>query len=163
MAVVLVFRPQGLFGLLASPHDAVRDVAQKFRGLQAGPGMLTATILLLGLACAAWWGGPYWQTLAADALILMIFGISLQAMMGLGGLVSFGHAAFFALGGYGAALSHSLWGVSLPVALARAVQRLWQWRLSSARRSCAVPACTWRCCRWRWRKSCGLLRPSGSA
>ena len=48
----------------------------------------------------------------------MIFGISLQSMMALGGLVSFGHAAFFALGAYGAALSHSLWGASLPVALA---------------------------------------------
>ena len=48
----------------------------------------------------------------------MIFGISLQAMMALGGLVSFGHAAFFALGAYGAALSHSLWGASLPLALA---------------------------------------------
>jgi branched-chain amino acid transport system permease protein len=48
----------------------------------------------------------------------MIFGISLQSMMALGGLVSFGHAAFFALGAYGAALSHSLWGASLPLALA---------------------------------------------
>ena len=38
--------------------------------------------------------------------------------MALGGLVSFGHAAFFALGAYGAALSNSLWGASLPVALA---------------------------------------------
>jgi branched-chain amino acid transport system permease protein len=32
--------------------------------------------------------------------------------------VSFGHAAFFALGAYGAALSHSAWGASLPLALA---------------------------------------------
>jgi branched-chain amino acid transport system permease protein len=39
-------------------------------------------------------------------------------MMALGGLVSFGHAAFFALGAYGAALAHSHWGVSLPWALA---------------------------------------------
>ena len=77
--------------------------------------VMTAVVLLAGLG---WWGGPYWQTLAADALILMIFGISLQAMMALGGLVSFGHAAFFALGGYGAALAHSLWGASLPLALA---------------------------------------------
>ena len=38
--------------------------------------------------------------------------------MALGGLVSFGHAAFFALGAYGAALAHSSWGLSLPWALA---------------------------------------------
>ncbi len=119
MAVVLVFRPQGLFGLPASSMDAPREAAQKFRGLALGAaptGVIVAIFVLL--AGAAWLGGPYWQTLVADALILMIFGISLQAMMALGGLVSFGHAAFFALGAYAAALAHSLWGASLPMALA---------------------------------------------
>ena len=122
MALVLVFRPQGLHGAaLTSPESAggVREAAQKFRGLLLGRvWLLVIAAALLLLAGLAWAGGPYWQTLAADALILMIFGISLQAMMALGGLVSFGHAAFFALGGYGAALSHSLWGASLPLALA---------------------------------------------
>ncbi len=121
MAVVLVFRPQGLHGkAIASlePGGVASEAAQKFRGLRLGrfwtSAIAVSFVLLAGLA---WTGGPYWQTLAADALILMIFGISLQAMMALGGLVSFGHAAFFALGAYGAALSHSLWGASLPVAL----------------------------------------------
>lgn len=122
MAVVLVFRPQGLHGLSAAAHElggGVREAAQKFRGLSLGRFWRSALALgFVLLASLAWAGGPYWQTLAADALILMIFGISLQSMMALGGLVSFGHAAFFALGGYGAALSHSLWGASLPVALA---------------------------------------------
>ncbi len=119
MAVVLVFRPQGLNGLLASPADSVREAAQTFRGLALGRAWTVAPVAaLMVLAGLAWAGGPYWQTLAGDALILLIFGISLQAMMALGGLVSFGHAAFFALGGYGAALSHSLWGASLPLALA---------------------------------------------
>jgi branched-chain amino acid transport system permease protein len=122
MAVVLVFRPQGLFGVAPASLESaggVREAAQKFRGLLLGRRWLLALAAALALlAGLAWLGGPYWQTLAADALILMIFGISLQAMMALGGLVSFGHAAFFALGGYGAALSHSLWGASLPLALA---------------------------------------------
>ncbi|WP_341905146.1 ABC transporter permease [Polaromonas sp. YR568] len=122
MAVVLVFRPQGLAGSLAASHAgdaAVREPAQKFQGLASGPRWLAAGgLALVALAALAWWGGPYWQAMAADALILMIFGISLQAMMALGGLVSFGHAAFFALGAYGAALSHTAWGASLPVALA---------------------------------------------
>ena len=122
MAVVLVFRPQGLNGRAVSAQEAgsgVREAAQKFRGLAMGAAgssaIAAAFVLMAGLA---WAGGPYWQALAADALILMIFGISLQSMMALGGLVSFGHAAFFALGAYGAALSHSLWGASLPLALA---------------------------------------------
>jgi branched-chain amino acid transport system permease protein len=120
MAVVLVFRPQGLNGKAVSQDSSgVREAVQKFRGLQRGPaGSSLISLAFVALACLAWVGGPYWQTLAADALILMIFGISLQSMMALGGLVSFGHAAFFALGAYGAALSHSLWGASLPVALA---------------------------------------------
>ena len=122
MALVLVFRPQGLNGMAAAVQgsaDGVREAVQKFRGLGLGWRRNSVLALLFGvLTAVAWSGGPYWQTLAADALILMIFGISLQSMMALGGLVSFGHAAFFALGGYGAALSHSLWGASLPVALA---------------------------------------------
>ncbi len=118
MAVVLVFRPQGLFGLPASAMDAPREVAQKFRGLalDAAP-TLGIVVAFVGVAGVAWLGGPYWQSLVLDALILMIFGISLQTMMALGGLVSFGHAAFFGLGAYGAALSHSLWGAPLPLAL----------------------------------------------
>ena len=38
--------------------------------------------------------------------------------MALGGLVSFGHAASFALGAYAAALAHTAWGLTLPWALA---------------------------------------------
>ena len=118
MAVVLVFRPQGLFGLPAAELDAPRAVAQTFRGLDLGASVTAGIVLVFAVAAGtAWLGGPYWQSLALDALILMVFGISLQAMMALGGLVSFGHAAFFALGAYGAALSHSLWGASLPLAL----------------------------------------------
>jgi branched-chain amino acid transport system permease protein len=122
MAVVLVFRPQGLSGGPAASLEHGgnnREAAQKFRGLRLGRGWSAMAALAFALlATLAWSGGPYWQALAADGLILMIFGISLQSMMALGGLVSFGHAAFFALGAYGAALSHSLWGATLPVALA---------------------------------------------
>ena len=123
MAVVLVFRPQGLSGLAAASLEGhsggIRETAQKFRGLGAGRFKTSVMVLtLVLLSVLAWIGGPYWQTLAGDTLILMIFGMSLQAMMALGGLVSFGHAAFFGLGAYGAALSHSLWGASLPLALA---------------------------------------------
>lgn len=42
-------------------------------------------------------------------------------MMALGGLVSFGHAAFFALGAYAAALTHLNWGFGLLLALASGV------------------------------------------
>ena len=117
MAVVLAMRPLGLFG---QPHDAgPRELAQKFMLKPATPGRRVAVYgAFLAVCAAAWLAGDYWRSLAADALILMIFGISLQAVMALGGLVSFGHAAFFALGAYGAALSHTSFGASLLLALA---------------------------------------------
>jgi branched-chain amino acid transport system permease protein len=155
MAAVLVFRPQGLKGRAIASLESggvAGEAAQKFRGLGLARLWLSALAAAFVLLAAwAWWGGIYWQTLAADALILMIFGISLQSMMALGGLVSFGHAAFFALGAYGAALSHSLWGASLPLALA-----------AGCGAALAVAAVfTWRCCRWRWRRLSGPARRNG--
>ena len=116
MAVVLALRPRGLLGsaLDAGPSE----IAQKFVVAPAGYAQAAIYFVALCAAMAMWLAGDYARTLAADALILAIFGISLQAMMGLGGLVSFGHAAFFALGAYGAALSHTHWGWALPGALA---------------------------------------------
>jgi branched-chain amino acid transport system permease protein len=66
----------------------------------------------------AWGQGDYGRSLAEDVMVMMLFGLSLQWMMALGGLVSFGHAAFFALGAYGAALAHLHGGAGLLGALA---------------------------------------------
>ena len=117
MALVLALRPQGLMGraLDAGPQE----VAHPFN-CQPGTRRGFALVCTGGAALAvlAWLAGSYWQSLASDALILVILGVSLQSMMALGGLVSFGHAAYFGLGAYGAALSHTVWGWSLPGALA---------------------------------------------
>lgn len=43
---------------------------------------------------------PFIITLATKAAILALAGVGLNIALGLGGLVSFGHAAFFGLGGY---------------------------------------------------------------
>ncbi len=119
MALVLVFRPQGLAGRAGALDLAVREPAQPFRGLRlSAAGTSLSVGLLLALAGLAWAGGAYWQTLALDAMVLILFGMSLQAMMGLGGLVSFGHAAYFAVGAYAAALTHLHLGASLAPALA---------------------------------------------
>ncbi len=116
MAVVLAVRPQGLLG---SPLEAgAKEMAQKFALAQGNAAQVAIILVVLVAAAAGWLAGDYWRALASDAMILAIFGISLQTMMALGGLVSFGHAAFFALGAYGAALSHTAWGFSLPGALA---------------------------------------------
>ena len=56
---------------------------------------------LLAVALAAHWGGqPYTITLATKVAILALAGVGLNLALGLGGLISFGHAAFFGIGGY---------------------------------------------------------------
>lgn len=57
--------------------------------------------LFVGVALAAWiMDEPYLITLASKAAIFAIAGVGLNFALGFGGLVSFGHAVFFGLGGY---------------------------------------------------------------
>lgn len=58
-------------------------------------------ILLIVIPTAAWFSDePFLITLVTRAVIFSIAGIGLNFALGFGGLVSFGHAAFFGLGGY---------------------------------------------------------------
>ena len=61
-------------------------------------------VLALGLLAAPLAAGafdePFMITLATKVAILALAGVGLNLALGFGGLVSFGHAAFFGLGGY---------------------------------------------------------------
>ena len=117
MAVVLVWRPQGLAG--SAVHAEQRESVQVFSLWPfAWGGRVLMVGLFVGLSVLAWSQGDYGRSLAEDVMLMMLFGMSLQWMMALGGLVSFGHAAFFALGAYGAALAHLNGGAGLFLALA---------------------------------------------
>ena len=111
MALVLAVRPQGLMGELpgAAQREKVPtfDVGASTKLLQWG-----LAVLLLLMAMGAIASGEYAQSVMEDVLIAMLFGLSLQAMMALSGWVSFGHAAYFGLGAYAAALGHLHWGLS---------------------------------------------------
>ena len=48
---------------------------------------------------------PYYVNLAARVTILAMAGVGLNLALGFGGMVSFGHAAFFGLGGYVAGIA----------------------------------------------------------
>ena len=124
MAVVLVWRPSGLAGSAA--HDEPRESVPVFAlwpVSRAGRALLVAAFV--GLSLLAWGQGDYGRSLAEDVMVMMLFGLSLQWMMALGGLVSFGHAAFFALGAYGAALAHlhvgAAWWSALAAGMALAL------------------------------------------
>jgi branched-chain amino acid transport system permease protein len=55
-----------------------------------------------------------------EVLAFALFAASLHLLMGTGGMVSFGHAAAFGLGAYGAALAMKLVAAPMPVAFAAA-------------------------------------------
>jgi len=65
---------------------------------------LTVGIGVAFLAAYPLWGTVYGMSIVQDALILGIFALSLDLLWGKGGLPSFGHAAFFGLGGYAYAI-----------------------------------------------------------
>ena len=61
--------------------------------------------LLIGVPLLAWaWDEPFVITLATKVAIFALAGVGLNFALGFGGLVSFGHAAFFGVGGYAAGI-----------------------------------------------------------
>lgn len=105
MALVLVWRP---WGLLGKPQAVVHASAASEAPLRApgkaallAGGALLLVLLALPLAAAYF---PYLPVLMVEILVAVLFAASLHFMMGPGGMVSFGHAAWFGLGAYGAAL-----------------------------------------------------------
>jgi branched-chain amino acid transport system permease protein len=62
--------------------------------------ILVAAVLLVGLFTLPWFLKPYHQKLAVEAIILSVFALSLDLVMGHAGIATFGHAAFFGIGGY---------------------------------------------------------------
>lgn len=103
MAVVLVVRPWGLLGKPMTDHGSthaaeplLKPTPPKMRLAWAALGLL---LLLLPL-----FAEEFTLVLAVELIIAAVFAASLHFIMGPGGMVSFGHAAYFGLGAYGAAL-----------------------------------------------------------
>jgi branched-chain amino acid transport system permease protein len=64
------------------------------------PTRLLLAALVVGLGLVPLLGGRYEIYLATEILIFALFAMSLNLMLGFGGLISFGHAAYFAIGAY---------------------------------------------------------------
>ena len=120
MAVVLVLRPYGFFGRpeTAGGAHAVGIASRAPRGQAASAAAVLAVAAVLALlAGLPLIGDAYWLKVATEILVFALFAFSLQFLIGVGGLVSFGHAAFFGLGAYGAALSVRWLGAPMEAAL----------------------------------------------
>jgi branched-chain amino acid transport system permease protein len=81
-------------------------------------------VTVLGaLAAFPWAGTPFYTELVTKIMIMAVFALSLDLLVGYSGLVSFGHAAFFGIGAYTLALlapkgaPANLW-LTLPAAIA---------------------------------------------
>jgi branched-chain amino acid transport system permease protein len=121
MAVVLIARPYGLLGRaqaqvrsIAEPEDPIRPATAALKALG-----LAVLALLLSLPLLAQ-SSPYLLILAIDVLIAVLFATSLHFIAGPGGMHSFGHAAYFGLGAYGAALLVKWLSLRMGLALAAA-------------------------------------------
>src|ERR1700748_864175 len=113
MAVVLIVRPWGLFG----KQEAA---ARRTPGLTVNPwrprlsGERWAVVAALAVAAALpLIGGNYALTVASEIAIFVIFAASLHFLMSVGGLASFGHAAYFGLGAYGVAFLAKMAGLPM--------------------------------------------------
>ncbi|XAH24015.1 ABC transporter permease [Xylophilus sp. GW821-FHT01B05] len=118
MAVVLVWRPWGLFGRPQAPSRYVGMVEEPLRRASKGYLWLVAALGLVLMAMPLLTAdSPYTTVLMIDLLIAALFAASLHFIMGPAGMHSFGHAAYFGLGAYGAALMVRASGLPMEVAL----------------------------------------------
>jgi branched-chain amino acid transport system permease protein len=118
MAVILIAKPFGLMGRALAPVRALAHIeppllpsTRTARHLGIGLMMLLALVPPL----AHWY--PYLTVLVIEMLIAALFAASLYFLVGPGGMHSFGHAAYFGLGAYGAALFFKLGSVPMELAL----------------------------------------------
>ncbi|MGE3919050.1 MAG: ABC transporter permease, partial [Hyphomicrobiaceae bacterium] len=121
MATVLIARPYGLMGRAQGIVRTVGMPEEPLRPADTGLKMLGAAVLaVLALMPVVAYAFPYATVLGVDVLIAALFATSLHFIMGPSGLHSFGHAAYFGLGAYGAGLAVKLLGLSTLPALAMA-------------------------------------------
>jgi len=115
MAAVLVVRPWGLLGRpLAGGHAA--PLAERFK-----PGSRKAMLIAVAaLALVPLLSDAYALVLLTDVFVFALFAVSLHFLLGPGGMVSFGHAAYFGLGAYAAALLLLRYQLPMELALAAA-------------------------------------------
>ncbi|HWU36598.1 MAG TPA: ABC transporter permease [Candidatus Acidoferrum sp.] len=116
MAGVLVLRP---WGLLGRPEAEAGSPAAS-SGTEPGPPLGLPRWIWVGLVLVLVLLPPILPTFYLWILIeifaFALFAGSLQLLVGTGGMLSFGHAAYFGLGAYGAALLMRQGGLPMPAA-----------------------------------------------
>ena len=122
MAVVLVWRPWGLLGRPEAATRAAAGLREAPLRRASRPYSLAVAALAVLLAAVPWLAAdaPYTLVLLIDLLVAALFAASLHFIMGPAGMHSFGHAAYFGLGAYAAALGVRKLGLPMEAALVAA-------------------------------------------
>jgi branched-chain amino acid transport system permease protein len=116
MAVVLTVRPYGLLGRPESQLRASGPLAIPLR--VSARRLMPIGLAIVGLlALLPLVTGEYVQLVVSEIAILALFAASLHFITSIGGLVSFGHAAYFGVGAYPAGLLLSYLAGSMEGAL----------------------------------------------
>jgi len=116
MVVVLILRPNGLLGRSQAPAWSPSGLATLVRPAPTALRVLGLCALLLA-GSAPLWAGPFLLSVLTEAAIAILFAASLHVMMGPGGMPSFGHAVWFGIGAYAAALAVQGLAAPMPLAL----------------------------------------------
>ncbi len=119
MAVVLVVRPWGLLGRPDPEQRPVHGSLRPLRPWGMAPAVAAVTVFLV-LVLLPMVADAFTLTLAIEILVFAVFALSLNFLMGIGGMISFGHAAYFGLGAYGSALVVTHFGSPMELALVMA-------------------------------------------
>src|SRR5271154_162417 len=117
MAVVLIVRPWGLFGKPEAPARRTPGLTvNPWRPLTSGERLAALAAVVVAAALPLFFGN-YALTVGSEIAIFVIFAASLHFLMSVGGLASFGHAAYFGLGAYGVAFLAKLAGLPMIASL----------------------------------------------
>jgi branched-chain amino acid transport system permease protein len=119
MAVVLIVRPWGLLGRAETAQVAeTHAIAASIPPGRASRRL--ALVLMVSMALVPAVVGDYGIRVATEIAVFALFAASLQFLMGVGGVASFGHAAYLGVGAYAAALAATEAGLPMVLALTAA-------------------------------------------
>lgn len=115
MVLVLLFKPFGLFGKEGALPPAVFDI--ELRNTTGSRRFTAVTTLGVVVACLAIAPLVVYPGFLMNALCFAMFACAFNLMIGYGGLLSFGHAAFFGMASYVSAYAAKSWGLTPELAI----------------------------------------------
>jgi branched-chain amino acid transport system permease protein len=120
MAIVLVVWPLGFLGRTEKAPRLPAIAVEPLREADYRVHVAAAVVVLLLLIAPAALN-EYGQIILTEIFVLALFAASLHFLMSVGGMVSFGHAAFFGLGAYAAGWFAASLGTPIIAAIATGI------------------------------------------